>query len=212
VNGLFPDREWWWSQFLGTEGGGGGGETGDGEDGDDKGDGEQSGGDGEDGDKSAEDQLADALEALRKERSDHRKAKRELAAAKKGTGTTGNRKSGGASGSDDRTSEELETQRSVIEDLRKEVRAGKAEREVRTTAEKAGAANTDRIFRIIRTDIEYDDDGNPDNVADLIADVKKDYPELFKKRNGTGDLGGGGSSNKKSGKGDFFRQLIESEE
>lgn len=215
MDSLFPDRDWWLTQFFGPDDDGGdGGE----DDGDDQGGDDGDGGDGDKGQKSPEDQIADLQEALRKERSDHRKTKRNLSAAKKGTAKTGDQSDDGDKGGStgdkriDKLIARLEAQEETIEGLRKENRMKDAAIEVRRAAEAAGASNTDRIYKIIRHDIEFDDDGEPDNIADLIAEVKTDYPELFKKKNRAADMGGGSGSGKKGGaSGDWIRAGIDRE-
>lgn len=53
-------------------------------------------------------------------------------------------------------------------------------------ATKAGARNPDAIYRSLRADLEYDEDDEPVNVADLVETARKDEPERFRpKRGGT---------------------------
>ena len=47
------------------------------------------------------------------------------------------------------------------------------------------------IFKAIKDDLEYDDDGNPTNVDTLLAQLKKDEPELFPAVRGKADGGAG---------------------
>lgn len=209
MDSLFPDREWWWSAFLESDKGGGGGG---GDDSDDDADDES---DDDSDDESADDKLANALEALRKERADHRKTRRSLSTLKKsGSGEgTGAKPKGGESNKDsDGLLARLEAQQETIDSLRLETRTNKAESAVVKSAAKAGAANPERIYKLVRTDIDFDDDGKPENIDDLIADAKKEFPELFKPKGGKGDLGNGSRSDKSSKKGgDWIRALVDNE-
>jgi hypothetical protein len=59
-------------------------------------------------------------------------------------------------------------------------------------AEKAGATNARALFKLVNDDLEFDDAGNLKNPSELLKSAKDDYPELFKKANGSGDGGTGG--------------------
>lgn len=62
-------------------------------------------------------------------------------------------------------------------------------------------AKASKLFRMYRDDIEFDKSGKPENLKDVIATAKKEWPELFtvdKKRLGGGDGGAGGSGNGES--------------
>lgn len=61
---------------------------------------------------------------------------------------------------------------------------------VRDEATKAKAHNPSRVWSLIKTQVETDDDGNPVNVADLLADLKRTDPYLFR-RPADGDAGAG---------------------
>lgn len=64
-------------------------------------------------------------------------------------------------------------------------------------ATKAGARNPELIFRLVRDGVEYDDADEVTNAADLIAQARKEAPDLFRPAPGRGDAGsrdqGGGS-------------------
>lgn len=63
---------------------------------------------------------------------------------------------------------------------------------VTDAASKAGAISTKAVYALIRDDIDFDDDGEPTNIAALIAAAKKDEPQLFRAAGGSGDGGRGG--------------------
>ena len=82
----------------------------------------------------------------------------------------------------------------TVTELQKE----RAEKAIRDAAADANA-NPQRlsaVFRLVKDDIEYGDDGKPKNVADLVAKAKKESPEWFRAANGSGDGGKGGDSPK----------------
>ncbi len=51
------------------------------------------------------------------------------------------------------------------------------------------AIKPDAIWRMLRTDVEFDDDGQPANIKALVDGVKRDFPELFRSANGNADGG-----------------------
>jgi hypothetical protein len=64
---------------------------------------------------------------------------------------------------------------------------------VSDAAAKANAIEPAAIFALVSRDIDYDDDGQPTNVADVIANARKAYPGLFRAAAGSGDGGKGGT-------------------
>jgi hypothetical protein len=79
--------------------------------------------------------------------------------------------------------------------LLNEIRAERAERLVTFAATKANALRPDAIYRLIAGSVEYDDNGTPNNIDAVVAQAKKDYPELFQGSPGSGD-GGRGNNGK----------------
>lgn len=65
------------------------------------------------------------------------------------------------------------------DDLRATMRRMEAERVVERVAKKNSAEHPDIIYRLIKDDLRYDDDGNATNVDELIAELRKDYPRYF---------------------------------
>lgn len=77
-----------------------------------------------------------------------------------------------------------------FEGLNTSLRNERATSQAVELATKAGAINASAIARLIPiTDVEFDDDGKPENVGDLIAQAKKDYPDLFRAAAGGGNGG-----------------------
>lgn len=62
---------------------------------------------------------------------------------------------------------------------------------VRDAATKAGSPKPDLVYRLVRADLAFDDDGEPTNVDDLIRELKGEDPDLFKKPAGSADAGKG---------------------
>lgn len=77
------------------------------------------------------------------------------------------------------------------ETLEAKYRASIAESAVKDAATAAGAISAKAVFALIRDDVTYDDDGQPENVAALIEKAQTDEPALFRKAAGRGDGGKG---------------------
>ena len=60
------------------------------------------------------------------------------------------------------------------------IRERDAKDAARTAAKTAGAPDGDLIYRVIKSDIEFDDNGKPTNLSALIDDLKQLSPNLFK--------------------------------
>lgn len=84
-----------------------------------------------------------------------------------------------------------------------------AESIVTKAATKAGAPDADVVYRYLRSDIQFDDDGKPTNVAELLRELKEDKPSLFKKTAGPADAGGGNGS-KPTDNSDWVRGALQS--
>ncbi len=75
---------------------------------------------------------------------------------------------------------------------------------VTDAATKANAISTRAVYALIRSDLEFDDDGQPTNVDALLKAAQKDEPSLFKQANGRGD-GSAGGENKTTNINDLLR-------
>ena len=79
--------------------------------------------------------------------------------------------------------------------LRDTNRTNAAREAITEAAKKAGAPDPGVIWKMVRAEVEYDDDTNePVNVADLVNAQKADHPDLFKIKPGKADQGGGQSN------------------
>ncbi len=81
------------------------------------------------------------------------------------------------------------------------IRERDAKDATRDAAKKAGAPDGDLIYRVLKGDIEYDDDGKPTNLKALIDDLKQTTPHLFKPA--TTRVDGGAGNGSKPGKDDM---------
>lgn len=102
---------------------------------------------------------------------------------------------------DSDAAKQKEADAKLTEDERLKQRAENAETALRTreardvverAAKDAGAANTAKIYRLYKDEIEFDDKGKPSNLKELIATAKREYPEEFGKRSGGSADGGEG--------------------
>jgi hypothetical protein len=106
----------------------------------------------------------------------------------------------------DRLKSENDTIKGQLTAFQQQVRERDAKDAVSDAAKKAGATDASPIWRMIKSDLEYDDEGKVKNLAELIRDAKSIAPQLFKPVSGKADAGAGnGTRAPKSG--DWIRQL-----
>ena len=97
------------------------------------------------------------------------------------------------------------------------LRAERAETELRTDLAKdtvleaaaaAKAKSPAKIYRLYQSEILFDKDGKPSNVAAIIAQAKRDFPDEFGAARGSADGGAGGTASGATGGGmnDFIRR------
>ena len=79
---------------------------------------------------------------------------------------------------------------------------------VTDAATKANAISTRAVYALIRSDLEFDDAGEPTNVGALLKAAQKDEPSLFRASNGSGDGGAGGDPNAKPDLNALLRQSM----
>lgn len=60
---------------------------------------------------------------------------------------------------------------------------------VMNLAPKAGAISANAVYAMIAQSIEFDDDGEPTNVSDLLDKCREDEPDLFRTPSGDGGKG-----------------------
>jgi hypothetical protein len=142
-------------------------------------------------DKHQQDDTSGLRSALDKERDARKVADKELKAAQKRLADL-----------EDRDKSELEKVTGERDRLIKDLEAREARLRTLTASEKVHAAATHAnaiepaaVFKLVRDDLTFDDDGQPTNVAEVVADAKKQYPAMFQAASGSGD-GGRGNNGK----------------
>ena len=177
--------------FLITQSDGGpdgdGGDDGDGDD--------QSGGtnagvragkdDGAGDDDDGSDDRAELKSALAKERKAARDAQRALKAVQDKL----NQIEAAGKPEEERREQALKDAETRAEAAERRLREANARSAVTDAATKANALSPRAIYALVADDLEFDDDGEPTNVTDLVAQAKKDEPALFRAAQGSGDGG-----------------------
>lgn len=102
---------------------------------------------------------------------------------------------------------ERDTYRTKAEELEQRYRSAVASSAVRDAASAAGAISPKAVYAMIRDDVEFDDNGEPTNIADLIAQAQQDEPQLFRASGGSGDGGRGGNGHQPADINAFLRQI-----
>jgi hypothetical protein len=216
TTGEMPDSTDIWARYaaLGLRPVTGGDGTDDGDDGaDDDGDqgkdGDNAAGSGN-GDGKPDDDANDAgasglRSALDKERDARKAAERARKAAEKRISEL----EGAGKSELTRVSEERDALKTTAEDYRTRYRTVAARESIRAEAIKLGADPTkvDRIVRMVKADLEYDDDGDdPTNLSKLLTDLKKSDEDLFKAPTGKGDAGAGNRTRPKEDNNAWLRR------
>lgn len=83
----------------------------------------------------------------------------------------------------------LETRLSTLE---RDLRTTRAENAVLAAATKLGAGKPELVWRQVKDDLDYDDEGKPKDVDSVVTKAKQAYPELFGVRAASGADGGKG--------------------
>lgn len=138
-----------------------------------------------DPDDGPEDETAGLKSALEKERTNRRTAQREIRDLKKVIADLqkGKPESGEAS---------LEEAIKRAEAAEGRLREANARMAITDAAVKAGAVNAKALLRYVMSDVDFDDQGNPVGIDDLIESARADVPELFAPgRKSSGDGGKG---------------------
>lgn len=75
-------------------------------------------------------------------------------------------------------------------------------------AKASHAANPQKIYRLYKDEIEYDDKGQATNLKEIVAAARKDFPEEFGAAQGSADAGAGRTSGQARGgsMNDFIRR------
>lgn len=155
-------------------------------DGSGEGDGDQGDPDGDDGDGGDGDKDSPAAKALAAERK-ARKAAEKLAKDLQ-------RKVDDAASKDqsdlDRTKGDLTKAQQALEEKEAKLRETVAKSALISEATKANALRPDAVYKLVKDDADFDDDGEITNAAALIQQARKDAPELFGRQQGGSGNGG----------------------
>jgi hypothetical protein len=68
-------------------------------------------------------------------------------------------------------------------------------------AVKAGSPKPDLVYRLVKDALDFDDDADVTNLTTVMAEARKDAPELFRSSTGKGNGGSRDESDRKSGSG-----------
>lgn len=91
------------------------------------------------------------------------------------------------------------------DDAIKELNERKAFDDFDAAASSAGATKSRALFKLMKDDLEYNDQGKITNLKDVMKTARNDYPEFFKKVEGSGDGGAGGERSSTKSMNDFIR-------
>jgi len=98
---------------------------------------------------------------------------------------------------------------------REKRRADEAEARLRTreardvleeAAKDAGASNPTKLYRLVKDDLEFDDNGKPTNLKEVLVRAKREFPDEFGSKRPPGSADGG--AGRGSGTGRTMNDLI----
>lgn len=79
--------------------------------------------------------------------------------------------------------------------------------QVQAAAAKGGAPNPELVFRLVRAELTYDDDGELTNLAEVLTSARQQFPELFKQSPAKADTAAGMGSGPQPD-GDWLRRAL----
>lgn len=169
--------------FQSDSGGSGDGDGNEGDESDDEGSAKGGKPDGKPGDDAGDDDVTGLRNALKAERTKAKNADRDLKAIRTELDTI---KNAGKS-DEERRDADLKTAQARADAAEQRLQTANARVAVTDAATKANATSIKAVFALVRDDLEFDDEGEPTNVAELIAKAKRDEPTLFRASSGSGD-------------------------
>lgn len=102
-----------------------------------------------------------------------------------------------------REQQEAEQERERLRQENRDLKVGTA---LTAAVTKANAYNPDTVTALLNARVELDDDGKPTNVDDLVADLKRTDPYLFRRESADAGAGSGGTGGQAAtGMNDFIR-------
>ena len=78
---------------------------------------------------------------------------------------------------------------------------------VTDAATKANAKHPTLIYRAVKDDLDFDDEGNVTNIDAVLKELKAEAPDLFPAANGSGDGGKGAPASNVGNVNDLFREM-----
>ena len=176
-----------YGKFFSPDGDGGGGagagsSTGDGNNGNA---GDTGSGDGDDDSDDGADETSGLKSALEAERKSRKQFEKDLKAARKELADLQN----AGKSEDEQATSRAEAAEARVAELEGKLREKAGKAAVTSAATKANAIDVDAVFALVSSKLDYDDDGEPTNVDDVLATAKTDHPKLFRAAAGQGDGG-----------------------
>lgn len=126
--------------------------------------------------KPEADDYAELKSALAKERESAKAATKQLKAAEKRLQDLEN----AGKPEVERLAAERDEYKAKLDELTGMVRESTARDAVFEQAQKMGATNPQAVWRIVRNDLTFDDDGGPTNLAAVMKEAKELAPALFR--------------------------------
>ncbi len=135
------------------------------------------------GDGDGADETASLRSALQKERDARKAADRERKALAQRLGELEQAGKPEA----ERLAAERDALRAELDATRQQMRSTRGKAAVLSAATEANAVTPGVIYRAIVGDLQFDDDGEPTNVPQLLAELRKEAPALFRPVTGKAD-------------------------
>lgn len=149
--------------------------------------GNEGGGDGAEGDDGDDNDVEGLKSALTKERENRKTAQKDVRELRKRIADL--EKGGKPENQGD--ADKLADAEKRAEEAEGRLREANARTAITTAASDAYAIEATAIYPLVAGELDFDDDGEPTNIDDVIADAKERYPKLFRKAAGRGDGGKG---------------------
>lgn len=184
---LFKHNLFYGLHFSPDTGGGNGG-AGASSGGDDSGGSEENGEGNPDG-KSGDDDVEGLKSALAKERKDRRDAAKALKDAQAELDKLRN------AGKSDEEKRDADLKAAIERAEAAEKKAQKTSGQAAIFKAASDSISPEAVYALAESKLEFDDDANPTNVDDVLAEIKKSSPKLFPTAKGSADGGKTGSVN-----------------
>lgn len=101
---------------------------------------------------------------------------------------------------------DAEREKRRADDAESKLREREARDQLEGAVKDAGASNPAKVYRLIKDELEFDDNGKPTNLKELVARAKREFPDEFGTKRPTGSADGG--AGRSSGTGRTMNDLI----